>query len=188
MKTSKALKEKISKITIPLRPEIYEPPVPLDFVPWEVDLSPSALYTCSVGCRKSAGMKTPELKWISVKRWVNISPTGSVPLPPGCYLSIKRRETFEAFPAPKFKKEDYMLVMLPYGNIVFTDLEGKPFEESYLWIESNGITNFESLLENDINNPLPGYFQSCYDYMQKNPDQIGIHLKRKKPSMSEDLV
>lgn len=153
--------------------------VPEDFLPWNVDLSPSALYGCSIGCRKNMGIKTPEVKWISVKRWVNITPLGAT-LPPGCYLSIKRRETFEARPEPKFIKQDFVLVMFPYGNVWSQKEEGIPITEEWLWSEENGKTIFEWLLDKDYSRPVNGYFKSCYDYMNKNPDQIGIHLKRKK--------
>ena len=153
--------------------------VPLDFLPWDIDLSPSALYSCSINCRKAMGIKTPEVKWVSVKRWVNITTMG-VQLPQGCYLSIKRCETFEPFPSPKFKKQDFVLVMFPYGNVWSQKEPGVPITEEWLWSTENGKTIFELLLEKDAMRPINGYFKSCYKYMLKNPGQVGIHLKRKK--------
>jgi hypothetical protein len=180
MKINKETRERVGALTIPLRPDVYENGVPLNFIPWEVDLSPSALYTCSVTCRKLLGHKTPELKWISVKRWVTLTPAG-VTLPPGCYLSIKRRESFEAIPRPKFVKQDYILLLMPYGTVFFGDGEGRPLSEPDIWLQTgSGRTYFEEMLEKDINNPLPGYFKTCHTYFANNPEQVGIHLKRKK--------
>ncbi|NBW00069.1 MAG: hypothetical protein EBR67_11320, partial [Proteobacteria bacterium] len=125
MQISKSFKERIKNITIPMLPEAYSDGVPHTFIPWEANLSPSALYNCSVACRKAAGHKTPELKWVSVKRWVNITPAG-VTLPNGCFLSVKRRETFEAMPRPKFIKQDYVLLLMPYGNLFYWNNEGDP--------------------------------------------------------------
>ena len=170
----------VAKIKIPTVSGIHKKEnVPIDFLPWNVDLSPSALYGCSIGCRKLMGIKTPEVKWISVKRWVNITPMG-VHLPAGCYLSIKRREVFEAFPEPKFIKQDFVLVMFPYGNVWSQKEPEVPITEEWLWSLDKGKTIFEWLLEKDASRPINGYFKACYEYMQNNPDQIGIHLKRKK--------
>jgi len=171
--------ERISKTKINVNPEVYSHEIQKAFLPWDVDLSPSALYGCSVGCRKSMGIKTPEVKWISVKRWVNITPMG-VTLPPGCYLSIKRKETFEATPTPKFIKQDFVLVLFPHGNVWSQKEEDDPITEEWLWSEENGKTIFEMLINKDYDRPISGYFSSCYGYMKKNPEQIGIHLKRKK--------
>jgi hypothetical protein len=38
----------------------------------------------------------------------------------------------------------------------------------------------ESLIRKDAAQPFPDYFSLCYKYMIENPDQIGIHLKRKR--------
>jgi hypothetical protein len=46
--------------------------------------------------------------------------------------------------------------------------------------DADGKTVLEALIEKDAASPIQGYFKSCYDYMLSNPDQIGIHLKRKK--------
>lgn len=173
------LSDRIAKTKIKVNSEVYSPDIPKTFLPWDVDLSPSALYSCSVGCRKAMGIKTPEVKWISVKRWVNITPMG-ITLPPGCYLSIKRKETFEALPTPKFVKQDFVLVMFPHGNVWSQKEENDPITEDWLWSEEGGKTIFEMLIDKDFDRPINGYFSSCYEYMRKNPDQIGIHLKRKK--------
>lgn len=155
------------------------PGVPSDFLPWKSDLSPSALYNCSVSCRKASGIKTPEVKWMSIKRWVTTSPEG-VELPEGCYLSIKRREKFVAFPSPHLEKTDFILVMFPYGNVWSQIDNGIPITEDWLWSVHDGLTAFEMLLNKDAVKPVKGYFNSCHKFMIKNPDQIGIHLKRKR--------
>lgn len=180
----KSIVERIKNIKIPNIGNNKN--IPQDFLPWNVDLSPSALYNCSVACRKAVGIKTHELKWISVKRWVNITPAG-VTLPSGCYLSIKRREIFEALPTPKFKKQDFVLVMFPYGNVWSQRDVDVPITEEWLWSEEDGKTIFEHLLTKDLNKPISGYFEACYEYMKKNPDQIGIHLKRKKNLTKIDI-
>jgi len=172
--------ERIARLKIKTNPHLYNSDkTPKTFFPWDVDLSPSALYGCSISCRKAMGIKTPEVKWISVKRWVNITPSG-ITLPPGCYLSIKRREKFEANPEPKFVKQDFVLVMFPHGNVWSQKENNIPITEEWLWSEQNGKTIFEMLIEKDYSRPIIGYFKSCYEYMKNNPDQIGIHLKRKK--------
>ena len=172
--------EKIKKLKIKVNePIAYDKGLSKDFLPWNVDLSPSALYRCSVVCRKQMGHKTPEIKWISVKRWVNITPEG-VHLPAGCYLSIKRKESFEALPTPKFVKQDYVLIMLPHGNVWSMIDDDLPLTEDWLWSKVGNKTQFEVLLKKDFEEPIIGYFQECKKYMDDNPDQIGIHLKRKK--------
>ena len=37
--------------------------MPEDFRPWQSSLSPSALYNCSLKCRKEMGIPTPDVKW-----------------------------------------------------------------------------------------------------------------------------
>jgi len=162
--------------------------VPADFRPWTCGLSPSALYACSLKCRKLSGMKTPETKWMSIKRWVTSTIEG-VELPPGVFLSIKRKEQFMARPEPghdrpHFQKTEYILLMFPHGNMWSQVSPGVPFTEEWLWSEDGGHTMFEKLLMRDAAHPLPGYFERVYKYMLDNPDQIGIHLKRKRPSTS----
>jgi len=149
------------------------------FLPWESNLSPSALYNCSTSCRKASGVKTPEAKWMSIKRWVTITPEGVI-LPPGCFLSIKRKEKFVASPVPKLEKTDFTLVMFPYGNVWSQREPDVPITEEWLWSIVDGRTIFEMLMDKDAVKPVQGYFLSCLNFMKKNPDQIGIHLKRKK--------
>lgn len=153
--------------------------VPNDFKPWDSGLSPSALYNCSLGCRKAMRLKTPEVKWMSVKRWVSVTPAG-VTLPAGVYVSIKRREEFVAFPSPHFAKTEFTLVMFPYGNVWSQQSPGVPITEEWLWSKTGDMLIFEALMQRDAAKPVKGYFQSCWKYMGENPEQIGIHLKRKK--------
>ena len=101
-------------------------------------------------------------------------------LPPGCYLSIKRKESFVAFPSPHLEKRDYILVMFPYGNVWSQQAPDVPITEEWLWSEIDGVTIFEMLMNKDAISPIHNYFKSCYEFMNNNPDQIGIHLKRKK--------
>lgn len=150
-----------------------------DFKPWECNLSPSALYNCSLTCRKQMGIKTPEVKWMSIKRWVTITPSG-INLPPGVYYSIKRKEDYEAHPEPHFKKIEYVVMMFPYGNVWSQRSPNQPITEEWLFSTVNGKLILEHLMEKDASRPLIDYFKLCYDFMIKNPDQIGIHMKRKK--------
>jgi hypothetical protein len=70
--------------------------------------------------------------------------------------------------------------MFPHGN-VWSQIElDVPITEEWMWSESDGELMFEKLLKRDAAIPINGYFKSAYDYMIKNPDQIGIHLKRQK--------
>ncbi len=159
--------------------------VPEVFRPWECGLSPSALYNCSLACRKQARLKTPETKWMSIKRWVTMSPDLQITLPQGVYLSIKRKEQFVPSPTPHFDKIEYVLIMLPYGNVWSHRDQNNPISEEWLWQDGGKMTILEALMRRDAAHPLPGYFSSCYKYMRENPDQIGIHLKRKKKSPNE---
>lgn len=155
--------------------------VPPGFRPWECGLSPSALYSCSLKCRKAAGIKTPEVKWMSIKRWVTSTPDG-IDMPPGVFFSVKRSEKFIPAPNPHFEKTEYVLLMFPYGNVWSQVSAGVPITEAWMWSDPgrSGLTMFERLVRKDVAFPLPGYFRKVYDYMTANPDQIGIHLKRKK--------
>ncbi len=161
----------------------FFPGVPKSFWPWASDLSPSALYQCSLGKRKAAGIKTPEVKWVSVKRWVTTTPSG-VDLPPGVFLSVKRKEWFVSSPKPHLEKVDFTLLMFPYGNVWSQTQPDVPITEEWMWTTKGGRTFFEMLMERDANEPVKGYFASCLEFMRKHPDQIGIHLKRKR-SVSE---
>jgi hypothetical protein len=151
---------------------------PVDFRPWLCGLSPSALYSCSLGCRKKMGIKAPEVKWMSIKRWVSITP-GGITLPTGIFLSIKRFEKYCSEPKPHFDKVEFILLMFPYGNIWSQISPGVPITEEWMWSEIDGVTMLEALVRKDASRPIIGYFKSCHNYMLQNPDQIGIHLKRK---------
>jgi hypothetical protein len=124
-------------------------------------------------------MKTPELKWSSIKRWAQEAPSG-LKLPDGCYISIKRKEIFSAFPIPHLEKIDFILVMFPYGNVWSQQSPDMPITEEWLWSEKDGSMIFEILLRKDAENPIKGYFKSCHAFMTDHPNQIGIHLKRRK--------
>jgi hypothetical protein len=153
--------------------------VPDDFRPWESGLSPSALYGCSLVLRKKTRIKTPEVKWTSIKRWVTTTPEG-VSLPPGVFLSIKRKEEFVPLPNPHFSKTEFVLLMFPYGNVWSQRSPDVPITEEWIWGFSSGRLVLESLMMRDAAMPVPGYFRACHEYMVQNPDQVGIHLKRKR--------
>ncbi len=152
-----------------------------DFKPWEINISPSALYNCSLACRKRMKIKTPEVKWVSIKRWMTITPNG-IRLPDGVYLSIKRREVFSAFPNPHFEKKEFILMMFPYGNVWSMKALDEPITEDWLWSddEETGTLILESMMRKDAARPIQGYFKSCHKYLIENPDQVGIHQKRRK--------
>jgi len=158
--------------------------LPQGFRPWTSGLSPSALYGCSLKCRKAAGIKTPEVKWMNVKRWVTTTSDG-VHLPPGVYFSIKRHEKYVGHPEPHFQKTQFILLMFPYGN-VWSQIrppekdEFFPITEEWIWSEYKGILILEWLMRRDAALPVKDYFQAVYKYMVNHPEQIGIHLKRKK--------
>jgi hypothetical protein len=178
---AETLKKAVSEIVIPFFPSLHVfRDVPRAFRPWTCGLSPSALYNCSLACRKKAKLKTPETKWMSIKRWVTVTPEAQVTLPAGVYLSIKRKEEFVPTPSPHFDKKEYVLMMFPYGNVWSQQKPDVPITEEWLWQDAGGMTVLEALMRRDAAQPLPGYFASCHKYMVENPDQIGIHLKRKK--------
>ena len=124
-------------------------------------------------------IKTPEVKWMSIKRWVTTTPDG-VDLPAGVYFSLKRRENFVASPTPHFEKKQFILLMFPYGNVWSQVVPDEPITEKWLWSEDEGALVFEHLMMRDAAFPVREYFRSCRQYMASNPDQIGIHLKRKR--------
>jgi hypothetical protein len=177
----KLIQEKVNKIGILYIESLHTfPTVPSDFRPWVVKLSPSALYNCSLPLRKKLHLKTPEVKLMSIKRWVTTSMLG-IDLPDGVFFSIKRREDFVTEPTPHLKKTEYTLVMLPYGNVWSQINNDTPITEEWLFSDaSSGKLILEELMIKDALNPVVGYFESCYKYMLDNPEQIGIHLKRKK--------
>lgn len=175
------VQQRVSQISIPWLESLHGSPDVADkeFRPWTSGLSPSALYNCSLGCRKRMKLKTPEVKWMSIKRWVSKTPNG-IELPPGVFLSIKRKEQFVVQPTPHFSKIEYILLMFPYGNVWSQQSPDVPITEDWLWSETNGMLIFEALMRRDAAHPVQKYFATCYEFMQKNPDQIGIHLKRKR--------
>lgn len=179
------LQQRVNEISIPWIKSLHIfKNVPKDFKPWESNLSPSALYSCSLPHRKSMGHKAHEVKWMSVKRWVTQTPSG-ITLPPGVCLSIKRKEEFVAMPIPKFQKKEFMLMMFPYGNVWSQISSGDPITEEWLFSESGGKLILEILMLKDAAKPVVKYFESCYKYMLANPDQIGIHLKRKQRNLNQ---
>ena len=100
----KSLQERIFDIPIlHIRSLHNSGDAPSDFRPWESGLSPSALYNCSLPLRKKMGYKAPEVKWMSIKRWVTTTP-GGIHLPTGVYLSIKRSESIVAATEPRIEK------------------------------------------------------------------------------------
>jgi len=162
------------------------PGVPEEFKPWECGLSPSALYNCSLSCRKQMGIKTPEVKWMSIKRWVTTTPSG-VRLPPGIYLSIKRKENFVALPKPHFEKKEFILLMFPYGNVWSQKEPDVPIDEDWMFSESDGTTILELLMRKDAAHPVRGYFRACHKYVQENQDQLWIHMKRRREEITSEL-
>lgn len=175
-----SIQSKLDELKVPFVKSLHTfENTPVNFRPWEVDLSPSALYNCSIACRKLMGLKTPEIKWVSIKRWINVTPSG-LRLPDGCFISIKRKEIFVPTPTPHLEKKDFILVMFPYGN-VWSQIEPEtPITEQWLFSDLEGSMVFERLLHKDALTPVVNYFKTCHDFMLANPDQIGIHLKRKK--------
>lgn len=125
------------------------------------------------------GIKTPETKWMSIRRWITTTPAG-VDLPPGVYFSIKRKEEYETEPRPHFVKTEYVLLMFPYGNVWSQREPGVPIDEPWMWEEVDGMLILERLMRKDAAFPIRGYFEMARAYMRANPGQIGIHLKRKR--------
>jgi len=178
-----SLQAKMNQIQVPDRKSGHNQNVPEDFWPWKANISPSALYSCSLPLRKKTGRKTPETKWKNMKRWTEQLSTGEF-LPEGVYISEKRQELFIPTPEPKFERISHILVLLPFGNVV--TVPGQT--EAWLLEDSgNGKCNLQELVEQDAESPIPGYFAACLKYRDDNPDQIGIHLKRmKKTSIRPD--
>ncbi len=166
-----------------------DPSVPRDFRPWTCGLSPSALYACSLKCRKAAKIKTPEVKWTSIKRWVTETPEAGVRLPEGVFYAVKRHETYvPATPTPYFAKTEYVLIMFPFGNVWSQRETGVPITEQWLWEESDGMLILEKLIRKDAAKPLPGYFRKVYEMFRQEDEKrlagkehvLWVHLKRKK--------
>jgi len=174
------LQEMLTNINVTFNPtrHIFEG-VDASWKPWLANLSPSALYNCSLVCRKALKMKTPETKWVSLKRWIQTTPSG-YKLPEGVFLSIKRKEVFVSTPTPHFEKIDHLILMFPYGNVWPLTDTGKPITEDYLLGQISGRPRLLDMMDHDAENPLTEYFKLCKEFMDQNPDQIGIHLKRKR--------
>ncbi len=180
--TAPSLQQRVSDIRVPRFDELHKfAGVPDGFLPWTCGLSPSALYTCSLRCRKQSGTKTPETKWMSIKRWMQSTPSG-ISLPDGVFYSIKRHEVFEPFPKPRFVKTPFVLLMFPYGNVWSSRAPNVPIDEDWLLSDHDGSLILERLMRKDAAYPLGGYFASVLRYMQDFPGQIGIHLKRRRQS------
>lgn len=181
------LQQRVSQIQHPWFKSLHAVEgLPRGFRPWTSGLSPSALYACSLKCRKAMGIKTPEVKWMNIKRWVTTTPVG-VQLPSGIYFSIKRHEKYVGHPEPHFQKTQFILLMFPYGN-VWSQIaspekdEFFPITEEWMWADQDEALILERLLRRDAALPVKGYFKMVYRYMTNHPEQIGIHLKRKKKS------
>lgn len=176
------IQECINKLKIIYIKKLHDfPNIPKSFKPWESNLSPSALYNCSLTCRKKMGYKTLECKYISLKRWTSVTPLG-ITLPNGVYYSIKRKEDYEAYPEPHFKKTDHVIMMFPYGNVWSQRGLNQPITDEWLFSMIGEQTILELLMEKDASKPLIDYFELCYNFMINNPDLIGIHKKRIKKS------
>lgn len=175
------LQQKVDLLKVPFFEKLHiNNNVPADFRPWENSISPSALYDCSLKCRKKMKKKTPEVKWISIKRWITTTPSG-IRLPSGVYYSIKRKEEYKTDPKPRFDKIEYVLLMFPYGNVwSMYGKEEHPITEDWMFSEQDGKLILEHLMMKDAACPVVDYFELCYKFMVENPDQIGIHLKRKR--------
>lgn len=171
---------KVNSISVPKFDKIHEfKDAPEGFEPWNSNLSPSALYNCSLTRRKQMKLKTPEVKWISIKRWTSVTPSG-ITLPAGVFLSVKRKETFIPTPVPHFEDKEYTLMMFKYGNVWSMKGPDDPITEEWLFSEENGMTILEALMRKDAAHPVIGYFHDVHEYMIKFPEEIGVHNKRKK--------
>lgn len=129
------------------------------------------------------GIKTPEVKWMSIKRWVTTTP-GGIKLPPGTYFSIKRKEKFVPLPKPHFEKVEFVLVMFPYGNVWSQREPDVPIDEEWLFSDVDGMMILELLMRKDAAFPVRGYFKSCHEYMKNNQDQLWIHMKRRRKEIN----
>jgi hypothetical protein len=127
------------------------------------------------------GIKTPETKWMSLKRWMQFTPSG-INLPDGVYYSTKRHEIYSAFPKPHFVKTPFILLMFPYGNVWSSRAPNVPIDDDWIFSDHEGTLILERLMLRDAAFPLKGYFTNVHRYMVENPSQIGIHLKRRRPN------
>jgi hypothetical protein len=185
----KSLQSKLNSLDVSISKDFYDAEgIKSDFIPWTSGLSPSALYNCSLKCRKSLGMKTPEVKWISIKRWTSELPETQLTLPNGIFYSIKRLEEYEPNNGkPYLKKTEYFILLLPHGNICFMNVDSLPLNEVDFFKMINNKYYIESVIKNDIENPMKGYLKRCKemfdeeDLKRKNNEDnlLWIHMKRK---------
>jgi hypothetical protein len=187
------IQQRVQEIRVPHIRSLHSfPGVPETFKPWECGLSPSALYSCSLTCRKRMKIKTPEVKWMSIKRWVTTTP-GGIELPAGVFFSIKRREEYAAVPKPHFVKQEFVLMMFPYGNVWSQRGPDDPITEEWLFEESSGSLILEHLMKKDAAFPVDGYFKSAYQMFKAEDAKrkagqsniLWIHTKRKDKANSE---
>lgn len=187
------IQQRIQEISVPLIRSLHVfPGVPESFRPWECGLSPSALYSCSLTCRKRMKIKTPEVKWMSIKRWVTTTP-GGLELPPGVFFSIKRREEYVPMPKPHFSKLEFVLVMFPYGNVWSQKGPDDPITEDWLFEDSGGKLILEHLMQKDAARPVDGYFKSANQLFKQEDTKrrsgqsniLWIHTKRKDKAGSD---
>jgi len=186
------IQQQIRDVRTPLIKSLHSfPGVPDAFRPWECGLSPSALYSCSLTCRKRMKIKTPEVKWMSIKRWVTTTPSG-IELPPGVFFSIKRREEFVPLPKAHFLKQEFVLMMFPYGNVWSQRGPDAPITEEWLFEPSGSGLIIEALMKKDAAFPVEGYFKSTSDLFKSEdakrkagkPNILWIHTKRKDKANS----
>lgn len=181
MLDSNLIQTAVDSISVPTFKKLHVfPGISEDFRPWECGLSPSAIYNCSLVCRKQMGYKAPEFKWMSIKRWVTTTP-GGIRLPPGVFFSIKRKEDFIAKPFPHFDKKEFVLMMFPYGN-VWSRRGDVPIDEDWLFSFVDGKLILEHLMMRDAAKPVVNHFKTCLEYMNENPSQLWIHMKRRRKS------
>lgn len=181
------IQQRVEGIKIPIIKSLHSfSGVPESFCPWECGLSPSALYSCSLTCRKRMKIKTPEVKWMSIKRWVTTTPAG-IELPPGVFFSIKRREDYVPLPKPHFSKLEFVLMMFPYGNVWSQRGPDMPITEEWLFEESGGGLVMEALMKKDAATPVEGYFRGAHSLFKQEDAKrkagtsniLWIHTKRK---------
>jgi hypothetical protein len=139
-------------------------------------------------------IKTPEVKWMSIKRWVTTTPSG-IELPPGVFFSIKRREEFVPLPKAHFLKQEFVLMMFPYGNVWSQTAPSVPITEEWLFEPSGSGLIIEALMKKDAAFPVEGYFKSASDLFKSEdakrkagkPNILWIHTKRKDKANSGTL-
>jgi hypothetical protein len=186
------VQQQVRDIVVPFIKSLHSfPGVPESFHPWESGLSPSALYSCSLTCRKRVKIKTPEVKWMSIKRWVTTTPAG-LELPPGVFFSIKRREEFVPLPKAHFVKQEFVLMMFPYGNVWSQSAPDRPITEEWLFETAGEGLILEALMKKDAAFPVEGYFRGAHTLFRQEDAKrkagrsniLWIHTKRKDKATS----